>query len=402
MRAGGRKAQRPGERGVHRAPPHVLRDAGELLLRRLLQEGGDRLGLGVRHPHAGPAGGSAGGDRFPRRRRSGRAVARDRRAQGAHLPPRREGQLLGDGPDRSLRTVQRDPPLPAARRCERPPDRRARASLLRAKRRRGQRLVDGDLEPRLHAVRAQGAGRPARSAAQALDRHGSWSRANRRRGAERRLQLRHRPAAAPHPGGGADQRQAIFPDRRARRARRLGLDARGRRPFARRLVPHRRRRASFQRGTRVRTAPHPAPRDPSCAAAEQRFDALRARLRQGHRHHVGRLSGAGRFARSHPRDGAARDRRVPAHARARQRHPRGGDPPCREGQADFRRGRVQALRHRRVPARPDAGDRGGERLHGGRGRVREADGGATRTRIFHGLGRGGRRGRLQAARGRGG
>jgi hypothetical protein len=32
-----RQAQRPGERGLHRAPPHVLRDAGQLQLRRLLQ-----------------------------------------------------------------------------------------------------------------------------------------------------------------------------------------------------------------------------------------------------------------------------------------------------------------------------------------------------------------------------
>ena len=32
-----RQAQRPGERGLHRAPPHLLRDAGQLELRRLLQ-----------------------------------------------------------------------------------------------------------------------------------------------------------------------------------------------------------------------------------------------------------------------------------------------------------------------------------------------------------------------------
>ena len=42
------QAQRPRERRPHRAPPHVLRDARELLLRRLLQARGDPLGLGAR------------------------------------------------------------------------------------------------------------------------------------------------------------------------------------------------------------------------------------------------------------------------------------------------------------------------------------------------------------------
>jgi alanyl-tRNA synthetase len=37
MRARGRQAQRSRQRGLHRAAPHVLRDAGEFLLRRLLQ-----------------------------------------------------------------------------------------------------------------------------------------------------------------------------------------------------------------------------------------------------------------------------------------------------------------------------------------------------------------------------
>ena len=37
-----RQAQRPRERRLHRAPPHLLRDAGQLQLRRLLQEGRDR------------------------------------------------------------------------------------------------------------------------------------------------------------------------------------------------------------------------------------------------------------------------------------------------------------------------------------------------------------------------
>ena len=55
VRARRRQAQRPRERGRDRAPPHLLRDARQLLVRRLLQEGGDRLRLGVpdRRPRPG-------------------------------------------------------------------------------------------------------------------------------------------------------------------------------------------------------------------------------------------------------------------------------------------------------------------------------------------------------------
>jgi alanyl-tRNA synthetase len=49
MRARGRQAQRPGERRLHRAPPHLLRDAGQLQLRRLLQEGRHPVRLGAAH-----------------------------------------------------------------------------------------------------------------------------------------------------------------------------------------------------------------------------------------------------------------------------------------------------------------------------------------------------------------
>ncbi len=38
VRARGRQAQRPGERRLHAAASYVLRDAGEFLVRRLLQE----------------------------------------------------------------------------------------------------------------------------------------------------------------------------------------------------------------------------------------------------------------------------------------------------------------------------------------------------------------------------
>ena len=44
-----RQAQRPRRRGPRHLSPHALRDAGQLVLRRLLQEGGDLLGLGADH-----------------------------------------------------------------------------------------------------------------------------------------------------------------------------------------------------------------------------------------------------------------------------------------------------------------------------------------------------------------
>ena len=49
VRARRRQAQRPRAGGPHRAAPHLLRDAGQLLLRRLLQARRDRVRLGVRH-----------------------------------------------------------------------------------------------------------------------------------------------------------------------------------------------------------------------------------------------------------------------------------------------------------------------------------------------------------------
>ncbi len=44
-----RQAQRPRERRLHPPPPHLLRDARQLQLRRLLQEGRHRLRMGTGH-----------------------------------------------------------------------------------------------------------------------------------------------------------------------------------------------------------------------------------------------------------------------------------------------------------------------------------------------------------------
>ncbi len=75
------------------------------------------------------------------------------------------------------------------------PEVRGRAAGLG---RRGRRPLHRDLEPRLHAIR-DAAGRRARHAAAALDRHRHGARAHRRGPAGQARQLRHRPDARADP-----------------------------------------------------------------------------------------------------------------------------------------------------------------------------------------------------------
>ena len=88
------------ERGQDRASPHLLRDARQLLVRRLLQGRGHRLGArAVRPSRHRPRQGV--GERLRRRRpgaggrRGRRAVEVTRLRRRAHRPPRAQGQLLG-------------------------------------------------------------------------------------------------------------------------------------------------------------------------------------------------------------------------------------------------------------------------------------------------------------------
>ena len=187
------QAQRPRERRRHRAPPHVLRDARELQLRRLLQ--------GRRHRRS-PGSSSrrswdipkerAGGDRVrrrrrhPRRRRGARDLEEGHRLRRRphHRHPRRpRRQLLADGRDGPVRPVHRAPLLHRRRRGDAVDVRRGADG-----RRQG---LDGDLEPRLHAVRPHGEGRRRlrpRSAAEAVRRHRRGPRARH----ERRSRARRR------------------------------------------------------------------------------------------------------------------------------------------------------------------------------------------------------------------
>ena len=169
LRAGGRQAQRPRRHRAVAPPPQLLRDAGQLQLRRLLQGRGHRLGLGVRHRGARARPRPPVGHR-PRERRRGRGPLGRR----GRLPPRahpaaREGQLLGDGRDRSLRAVVRD--LLGLRARVRPRGRSGQP--------RGREPLRRDLEPGVPAVppgrrRRSSATCPARTSTPAPGSSASW------------------------------------------------------------------------------------------------------------------------------------------------------------------------------------------------------------------------------------
>ena len=110
-----RQGHRPRGRRPHRPPLLVLRDDGQLLVRRLLQGRGGRLRLGVRHRAHGARAGAALGDR-PRGRpgaRPRRGHGRDRGLEARRHParpdrPARQGQLLAGRRDGAVRAVLGD------------------------------------------------------------------------------------------------------------------------------------------------------------------------------------------------------------------------------------------------------------------------------------------------------
>ena len=121
-----------------------------------------------------------------------------------------EGQLLADGRDRPLRPVHRDPLLQRRRR-------RPTSSTLRRGADARRHGLDGDLEPRLHAVRAR-----RREGAATLDAAARSRASTPGMGLERVVerapgqdeQLRHRSAARARRQGGARSRQARTAARR--------------------------------------------------------------------------------------------------------------------------------------------------------------------------------------------
>ena len=171
------QAQRSGRGGARHLPPHHVRDAGQLVLRRLLQAGGDRMGVGaadrglqtacradVRHRLRGIGGGRRA-LRFGGLRRVGAVPA-----GGSHHPRQQARQFLGDGRDGSLRPLFGDSFRPARRGGDR--------CLSGARNgQHGPSSGDRNMEPRLHAVQPQGQ-RHARTAAGEERRYGYGLRAS--------------------------------------------------------------------------------------------------------------------------------------------------------------------------------------------------------------------------------
>ena len=115
------------------------------------------------------------------------------------------------------------------------------------------------------------------------------------------------------------------PHRRRCRRPAQGLASGHRRPSARDLVPHRRRRAALERRPRLRAPPHHAPRHaPRRAARRQGPADVPAGADAGARDGPG-LSGAGARRAADHRDAQARGDALPQDAGARPCDPRRGD-----------------------------------------------------------------------------
>ena len=111
-----------------------------------------------------------------------------------------------------------------------------------------------------------------------------------------------------------------------------------------------------------------------------------------------RLPGAERAREPDQQDVPRRGDALPRDARPRRAHPRRRDGERAASKHGPGRAGVQAVRHLRLPARPDARDRRGARLDRRRGRLRTRDGRAAQAQRVPGLGRGRGRGRVPGDR----
>ena len=217
VHAGQRQAQRSGERRALPPASHLLRDARQLLVRRLLQGRRHPVRVGIADRGVGPArrapvrDGLQGRGRRAARRRGVRHLG----AAGsgvAHRRAGRGGELLGDGRDGPLRPLLGDPLSP----------RRSSPLLRRALSRHRLRLrpLRRDLEQRVHGVRAP-RGRIAHAVAGPVHRHRHGTRADRRGAAGQAVELRHGPLhPAPLPPSASGQARSTVRRRAARRTTR--------------------------------------------------------------------------------------------------------------------------------------------------------------------------------------
>ena len=266
--------------GLHRPPPHLLRDARELLLRRLLQEGRGGLGLGVRDQPA-----VAG----PRRRTRLAATVFDGegglpwdeeafelwKAQG--VPAERIYKLgakdnfwaMGDtgpcGPCSEIHFFQGNDIPCAEEKAGREVPRASPATATAGSRSGTSSSCSSSGAPAATSRRCPS---PPSTPAPASSAWPRWRRAS----ARTTTPTSSRASSAP---------SRRSPARRtARPARRRRLDAGHRRPRAGHHLPGGRRRPALQRGARLRAPPHHAARHPAREAARPREALPRRRLRR--------------------------------------------------------------------------------------------------------------------------
>ena len=223
------------------------------------------------------------------------------------------------------------------------------------------RTLPRDLEPRLHAVRPVGR-RDAHAPAEALGRYRRRARADRGSAAGRGLELPHRPLPPPPQGSRSAGREAV------RSRPRWRFLSRPRRPRARGHLPDGRRRLPGQRRSRLRPPPHPpSRRPPRLAPRPARADPL-APHRDRDPRTGRRLPGAPCQGGLHRRPHQGRRRTLPRDGVGRTRPD--GRAAQERGHGDQRRRGLQALRHVRLPDRPDPDHRQRSGGVGGPRRIR--------------------------------